>query len=405
MRKIIFLTIIIFTLILLMGCEQQNYKRIVVEENIGRKSETTIEPSVFGQIYLEVNNNDYFYPAFYNKGGVYGYLKKGQANDSIDRKYLYKLDVNNKLTETLKEVMDFKLGHNKVEIIEDQFYMIDYTKRNAKIKIPELSKAINELRENGKANLYEVSYVSGNDKYLIIDEISSDGEITNIFIYSLELQNLYKGNENNKNGDICYVHDLKSLMLIDHKTFKIYKIQLKNNNYTLEEYVDLGINEEVDKIRVAMKNNYELIFFHDVKLGNKDEWNLMGTSAIRIFNFRTNQYNHIFSKPIDENIYIEYLGQGVFIAEKFHIFNDYIELTERNIYFHDYIELVLVYNERFLERSQQVYPEMNVVVNEGGNELFSTREIKKMIDGISVTKGVIYQRINILRPNRNLKPN
>lgn len=405
MKKGIIFTVLIFSLIFLLSCKKQDYKRIIVEENVGLEREPLIEPSISGQIYLEVDSNDYFYPSFYHRGEIYGYLKKGHGNDPIGRKYLYKLDINNKLTETLKENIDFKLGSNNVGFIEDQIYMINYIKRNKTTPLPEVSKIINELREKGKENQYEISYASGSNRYLVINEISSNEEIINIFLFDLELQKFYKNINNNGYGNICYVYELKSLIWIDQKDFKIYKVLLKDGYYTLEEYIDLGINKDINRVRGIMKNGSELILFHDVRLGNKDDWNLIETSAVTSFNFRTNEYIHLFNKPIDENLYMEYLGQGIFIAESFDIFRDYIEITKRSIYYHNYTEFLLVYNEKFQEKSQQIYPEINVLVNDFGSEVFSTREIKKIIDGIPVSKGVIYQRIKILSPNMNLKPN
>ncbi|TAH63466.1 MAG: hypothetical protein EWM50_02625 [Gottschalkiaceae bacterium] len=404
MKKRIILLVFIFSIIFLLSCEKQGYKRIIVEEDVGLERESPIDPSIFGQVYLDIDRIDYFYPAFYHRGEVYGYLKKGHGNDSIGRRYLYKLDINNKLTETLKESIDFKQGSNKVGFIEDQVYTIDYIAGNKATPLPKLSKIINELREDEKGNQYEISYVSGSNRYLVINEISPNGEIANIFLYDLAQQMFYK-NYNNRYGDICYVFELGSLIWIDQKDFKIYKIQLTNNYYNLEEYIDLGTDEDISRVRGIMKNGYELILLHDVRLGNKDDWNLMGTSAVTSYNFETNGYVNLFNKSIDENLYIEYLGHGIFISESFDIFRDYIEITERRIYYHNYTELVLVYNEELQEKSQQIYPEINVIVNVAENEIFSTKEIKKMIDGIPVTKSVIYQRINIFRPNRSLKPN
>lgn len=396
MKKRIAVTVLIFSLIFLLGCEKQDYKRIIMEEDVGLESETLIDPSIFGQVYLDIDNNDYFCPAFYHREEIYGYLKKVHDNDPIRRKYLYKLDINNKLTETLKQNIDSKPGVNNVGFVEDRVYIIDYTIRNKATSIRELSKIINELRENGKEIQYEISYVSGSNRYLVINEISSKGEIINVFLYDLVQRKFYKNNIN-RYGDICYVFELRSLIWIDQKDFKIYKIQIKNDYYTLEEYMDLGIDEDINRVRGIMKNGYELILFHDVRLGNKEDWNLMRTSAVTSYNFETNRYVHLFNKPIDENLYMEYLGHGIFISESFDIFRDYIEITKRRIYYYNHTEPLLVHDEEFQEKSQQIYPEINALVNEAGDEIFSTREIKKMIDGVPVTKSVIYQRINISR--------
>ena len=405
MKKRIIIIVFIFSLNFLIGCEKQAYKRIIVEEDVGLTMEAPVDPSVFGQVHLDLDNNDYFYPDFYHRGLIYGYFKKGHASDSTPRKYLYTLDINNKLAETTKENTNFKQGSKNVVFLEGEAYYIDYTKRSKATPIPELTKLISELKQNRREIQYEIAYASGSDRYLVIYEITLDGQIRDIFLYDLELQSLYKDINKSGYGDICYVNEFSSLIWIDQKDFKIYKVQLKDNNYTLEEYIDLEVNEDIDRLRGIMKNGYELILFHDVRLGNKDDWDLKETSAITSFNFRTNQYYHLFIKPTDKNLYMEYLGQGVLISESFDVFGDYIEITERSIYYQNNNELTQVYNESFQDRSQQIYPEMNVVVNESGNEIFSTREIKKIVNVIPVTKSVIYQRINIFGPSRNLKAN
>ncbi|SCG82881.1 hypothetical protein DW1_1309 [Proteiniborus sp. DW1] len=420
MKKTIVFIVFIFSLLLLLSCEKQDYKRIVVEENVELEGEAPVEPSSFGQVYLDLDSSNCFYPAFYYGDEIYGNLKKNHDKDISGKKYLYKLDVYNKISETLKESIDFRPGINKVGLIEDKAYMIDYTIRSKPTLINELSIIINELREN--ENQYEISYVSGSNRYLVINEMSSSGEVINVFLYDLVDNRFYKNNTH-RHGDICYIFELRSLIWIDQKDFKIYKIRFENDHYTLEEYIDLGIDEDISRVRGTMKNGHELILFHDIRLGNKENWNLMGTSVVTSYNFEKKEYTYLFnnsidkslnmanlknkssakessislSAPIDEYSYIEYIGNGFFIEESFDLFRDYIELTKRSIYYYKYTIPVLVYDEEFKEKSQQIYPEINVLVNEAGNEIFSTREIKKIIDGIPVTKDVIYQRIIISR--------
>lgn len=396
MKKTIILTVFIFSLIFLISCEKQDYKRIVVEENIGLERETNVGPSIFGQVHLDLDITECFYPTFYYEGEIYGYLKKNHGNDFIARKYLYKLDLNNKLTETPKIFIDFKPGLNKVGLMENKAYMIDYNIRSKPTPIHELSRIINELRESEKENQYDISYVSGSNRYIVVNEISSSGEIRNVYLYDLVEQRFYK-NKTHRYGDICYVFELRSLIWIDQKDFKIYKLQVEDDYYTLEEYIDLGIDEDISRVRGVMKNGYELMLFHDVRLGNKENWNLMRTSAVTSYNFARKQHVNLFSKSIPEYSYIEYIGSGIFIEDSFDLFNGYIELTKRSIYHYNYTKPILVYDEEFQEKSQQFYPEINVLVDGVGYEIFSTREIKKIIGGIPVTKDVIYQRVKLFR--------
>lgn len=92
---------------------------------------------------------------------------------------------------------------------------------------------------------------------------------------------------------------------------------------------------------------------------------------------------------------MEYLGDNILISETFEVLDDYIEITERQVFHYDYKDLYPIYSEAFMERSQQLYPEINVIASRTSNEMFSTREIKEIIDGIPVTKRVIYQRIKL----------
>lgn len=398
-KKTIYI-ILIFSLIFQLGCGKQDYKRITIEEDVGLERETLIEKSISGQIYLEIDSKDYFYPSFYHGGYIYGHIKRTNGNDPYDRKYLYKIDLNNKLTETIKENINSLQGPNPVDFIDDQVYAIDYTRRNNLKQIPELSNILNIHRENKEDYQYEISYASGSDNYLVIHELSKKSKLMNIYLYDIELEEFYIKEHDNRHGDICYVEYLKSLIWIDQKDFKIYKVLLKDGFYTLEEYIDLGVDKDINRVRGIMKNNFEIILLHDSRLSNNDEWNLMETCAITSYHFRTDKHVHLFKKPIDENLYIEYLGQNIFIVETFDIFKDYIEITKRRLYYCNYKELNMVYNEEFQEKSQELYPEIRVVTNKDGDEIFSTREIKKIINGIPTTKSVTYQRIKLFVPRR-----
>lgn len=399
-KRMIYL-LLIFSLIFQLGCRKKDYKRIIVEEDVGLESEkeTIIEHFIPGQVYLELDRKDYFYPLYYNNSEVYGDIKKVYGKDTLHRKYLYQVDTNNKLTETVKVNINYIPGYNSIGLIEYNVYTDNYSRRNNLWITSKISKEINLLKENNKESQYIVSYVSGSKKHLTIVEVSTSGNLNNIYLYDISREELYTNEKGNIHGDFCYVEDLQSLIWIDQKDYKIYKVSLKDGYYVLEEYIDLEVDEDIDRVRGIMKNSYELILFQDSRLNNKDEWDLMETSLITCLNLRNYQYEYLFKKPTDENLYIEYLGQDIFIEENFNVFEDYIEIIKRKLYYHDHNGLSLIYNEEYQEKSQQPYPDIKVVINSNGNEIFSTREIRKIIDDIPITERIIYQRIKLTLSN------
>ncbi|NLK44185.1 MAG: hypothetical protein GX300_07325 [Tissierellia bacterium] len=240
-----------------------------------------------------------------------------------------------------------------------------------------------------------MTYVTGSENYILVHEYSPNNKLIKTYIYDLDLNKTYIKLSEKKYGEVVYVRDLNSLIWIDQEDFKIYKINLINKHYVLEEYMDLGVDEGIDRVRAYINNGYELVLLFDSKIGNKENWDLMETREVRSYRFRNSEYQTLFKKSTDKNLYMEYLGDNILISETFEVLDDYIEITERQVFHYDYKDLYPIYSEAFMERSQQLYPEINVIASRTSNEMFSTREIKEIIDGIPVTKRVIYQRIKL----------
>src|SRR5690606_24867085 len=120
-------------------------------------------------------------------------------------------------------------------------------------------------------NNYEMSYVTGNDNYIVIYEFRPNKKLNNIYIFDIELGKLYVKLTDKNHGEIVYLKDLNSLVWIDQEDFKLYKIDLINGYYTLSEYMDLELDEGIDRLRAYINNGYELILLFDSRIGNK-EW-------------------------------------------------------------------------------------------------------------------------------------
>ena len=382
-------------MIILSGCVKQNYKRIISEEGVEWGREPVILDSAPYEINLELGTSDIFYPSFFHKGYIYGHIKKLHGEDLIDRKYLYRIDVNNKISETIKENFNSLSGLKPIGLYNNQVYTVDYSRGNKISPLTNLSLLLSNNRYSKLENQYIMTYVTGSENYILVHEYSPNNKLIKTYIYDLDLNKTYIKLSEKKYGEVVYVRDLNSLIWIDQEDFKIYKINLINKHYVLEEYMDLGVDEGIDRVRAYINNGYELVLLFDSKIGNKENWDLMETREVRSYRFRNSEYQTLFKKSTDKNLYMEYLGDNILISETFEVLDDYIEITERQVFHYDYKDLYPIYSEAFMERSQQLYPEINVIASRTSNEMFSTREIKEIIDGIPVTKRVIYQRIKL----------
>ncbi len=395
MMKKMFFLILSIGMIILSGCVKQNYKRIISEEGVEWGREPVILDSAPYEINLELGTSDIFYPSFFHKGYIYGHIKKLHGEDLIDRKYLYRIDVNNKISETIKENFNSLSGLKPIGLYNNQVYTVDYSRGNKISPLTNLSLLLSNNRYSKLENQYIMTYVTGSENYILVHEYSPNNKLIKTYIYDLDLNKTYIKLSEKKYGEVVYVRDLNSLIWIDQEDFKIYKINLINKHYVLEEYMDLGVDEGIDRVRAYINNGYELVLLFDSKIGNKENWDLMETREVRSYRFRNSEYQTLFKKSTDKNLYMEYLGDNILISETFEVLDDYIEITERQVFHYDYKDLYPIYSEAFMERSQQLYPEINVIASRTSNEMFSTREIKEIIDGIPVTKRVIYQRIKL----------
>ncbi|WP_406241774.1 hypothetical protein ACF3M2_11705 [Tissierella carlieri] len=425
-KKIVLIAIILGLTIGLTGCKekkQYNAKRVVIEDDVSVNDKedgssknyknskavnsNSIEHVTSKTVEFQLEEGYYFYPCFYYQGEVYGYFWEGHGysnHSDLEREaqmeYLYKIDKDNNLVRTSKMYHNYLQGrHSKVypqdtkfiNFVEDVVFTVDYKIEDIPKPWPELTDVVNKLKGDSRHKLYFIRPVSENENYLIISEgIINDGSDWKRYIYDIENNKIYKMKNEEREGAIYYVNALQSLVWVDDKDFKIYKIVFKDEYYDLEEYIDLNRYGKADKIEAVMKDNDEMILFMDKNV----EGYLFKTIYIGKLNFKTNQYNLLLEAPKEINIYAEYVGHNILLIEEFKI-NDRVVIPVKRYLkqvLHDEMNAIL--EEEPKEESEQWYLNKWIVISEDGKEMFDAMEINKM-KGVLTTEKMIYQKYYI----------
>ncbi|MBU5255110.1 hypothetical protein [Tissierella praeacuta] len=431
-KKIILITIILGLTIGLVGCKEKkldNVKRVVIEDDVSMEDKEKEKSNLISfqnnrtvknvkvSKPIELLNDDYnyelpyFYPTFYCEGEIYGYVSHEETavKKGAWIKYLYKIDKNNNLIKTSKEYYDGPLqgdggyisigyginGTKAINIIEDKVYVVDYTKKDKPEISLELTEIVNKLKGDSTDKLYLIDYI--NENYLVIDEqINTREEFNKIksYIYDMENKKLYTMKEGERSGDAYYVDALQSLIWVDHKDFKIYKIVLNKEYYDLEEYIDLNIYGKGDQVRTVMNGNDEILLFMNTNISQDRpdiDMFLVKTNYIGKFNFRTNQYNLLFEAPRDVNIYAGYIGHDILLIEEFKIDKDshikipvkrYLNQIRNN-------EMNIIFEEEFEDESAELYPNHWTLINGDGREIFSVRFVTKREKSMTLNREMI----------------
>lgn len=429
-KKIIYVVILLSLTTQLIGCkqrEEETVKRIVLEADVRdqKLGEKNNNPKVtVEKINLKLDEGDYFEPAFYHEGEVYGAIDKGSGEISRSDKateshpiagymkdYLYKVDENINLEKTSKEVFD-RVGRSKMvgfKLLEDdKVFSIDYKKEDKIKEIPELTKIINELKERSEYDsTCHIRLNSDNENYVeIYITIASNKE--KLYLYDMKSKKLYDvhDKEYEKNGclnTLNYVDSLQSLVWIN-KDFKIYKLKLEKENAFFESYINLdkyiGSNEKgkIDDVRTVMINSDEILIFQDQCLNEVGPYlyhPIYKTISISKFNFKTNQYRVLFEVPDDINMYGQYIGNNMLNLEEFKQnektkesiipVNRYIEEIKND-------ELNVIYKEKTKDEDETTYPNVYSALSEDGTELFLARHLTKFEDDTVKTKDIVYKK-------------
>lgn len=433
-KKIVYIVILLSLAVHLIGCggkSEESVKRIVLESDVRDKklgeknnnSKVTVE-----KINLKLDEGDYFEPAFYHEGEVYGSIDKGYGIVSgLDKatathpisgymkEYLYKVDENNSLIKTSKEVFDRVWGAKVLGFKmneDDKVFSIDYKKEDKIKEIPELTKVINELKKRSgyDDSLYFVRPNLENENYVVI-YVGMASNKRKMYLYDMKSKKLYDihDKEHGESGyfkTFNYVESLQSLVWIN-KDLKIYKLKLQQENAFLEQYINLdkyiGSNQKdkIDNVRKVMINSDEMLLFQDKyvsELGYYMHHPLYKTISISKFNFKTNQYRVLFEVPDDINMYANYIGNNMLTLEEFKQNDKNVEsIIPINRYIKEIRndELNIIYKEKTEDEGETMYPHVDATISDDGREIFLTRHLCKLQDGVETTKDAIYKKYTI----------
>ncbi|MBS5822834.1 MAG: hypothetical protein KID00_03070 [Clostridium argentinense] len=432
-KKIIYVVILLSLTTQLIGCKQrgeETVKRIVLETDVRNQKlgEKNNNPKVtVEKINLKLDEGDYFEPAFYHEGEVYGSIDKGSGEISRSDKateshpiagymkdYLYKVDEKNNLIKTSKEVFD-RVGRSKMvgfKLLEDdKVFSIDYKKEDKIKEIPELTKIINELKERSEYDSTCHIRLNSNNENCAEIYITTASNKEKLYLYDMKSKKLYDVHDKEYEQNGClntlnYVDSLQSLVWIN-KDLKVYKLKLEKENAFFESYINLdkyiGSNQKdkIDNVRGVMINSDEMLIFQDEyvsEVGSYLYHPIYKTISIGKFNFKTNQYRVLFEVPDDINMYGQYIGNNMLNLEEFKQnektmesiipVNRYIEEIRND-------ELNLIYKDKIEDEGETTYPYVYIAAKEDGTELFLARHLTKPEDTIETTKDIIYKKYTI----------
>ncbi|MBU5438030.1 hypothetical protein KQI42_08430 [Tissierella sp. MSJ-40] len=278
-KKLVYMVILLSLTVQLTGCgkeRQKDVQKIVLEKDVRERNlklkdsdpKITVE-----KVNLQLDEGDYFYPAFYREGEVYGYVEKGSGiitNVPTDshpiaghiKQYLYKIDKSNHLIKTSKEaftysrkakVLDFKYGE------QDKVFSVDYKKEDKPREIIELTDIIEELKKPSYSSNYYIRDIPENENYIVIDEMALSKRKK--YLYDIKRKKLYE-TKGESDGWFYYVDTLKSLVYMD-RDLKFYKVKLKGKYFYLEEYIDLKKKDKIDKVWGRMINSDEILILQE----------------------------------------------------------------------------------------------------------------------------------------------
>lgn len=423
-KKIIYVVMILSLTIQLIGCEkkeQENIKRIVLESDV-RKPELNLENINYkgsGEIVnFKLDKGDYFYPAFYHEGEMYGYISKGigkvtkggvhHPSAEPTREHLYKVGKDNTLIETSKETIDWKMGCEKLLSFAygkgDLVFSIDYTKEDKPREIPELTAVIKELRGKSE-NVYSMSECGD---YVIIRESEPYDGWAKIYFYDMNNKKIYekKDEEDVKFDDFYYVDSLKSVMCID-KDLKLYSLKFEENRYYLEEYLDLNAKGYIGNANAVMINGDEMLIFEEEQIKDVKLWRNKLISISK-FNFKTNQHNVLFEAPKEVIMDIRAIKNNILIMEELkekdgdmvpikRYFkkvdgNNLITLSEQNVEDDNWDA---IFQDEFRKREETNRISYWILISEDEREMIFTRRLTSLKNGVETTKDIIHKKYKI----------
>lgn len=422
-KKIIYVVIILSLATQLIGCEkkeQESVKRIVLESDV-RKTELNLKNINYkgsGEIVnFKLDKGEYFYPAFYYEGEIYGYISKGigqRAKGGIHhstaeptREHLYKVGKDNTLIETSKEAIGSAGVHEKLLSFAygkgDLVFSIDYREEDKPREIPELTAIIKELKGESE-KIYSMSECGD---YVIIRESESYYAKEKIYFYDMKNKKLYekKDEEDKPIRDFFYVDSLKSIISID-KNLKIHKLKFEDKYCHLEEYFNLNGKRDTDNVQAIMINSDEMVIFEEKNITDSKNW-YYELISISKFNFKTNQYNILFEAPKEVSMNIRDIKNNILIIEELEEKDRDVVPIKRYLKKIEGNDLITLFEQKVEDDNWNtllgdILEDKNIdciwewiLISEDEKEMLLTKQSVTLEKGMEKTKDIIYKKYKI----------
>lgn len=429
MKKIIGITIVLFTLLISASCNglvhRNRLEKVILEENV--QSALVGEEQVkikSQQLDLKLPEGEYFSPAFYLNEEIYGTVDMGINTiqtveqfpvGGVLKEKLYKLGSSNNLMETSKKVFSHVYypkmiayeENSRSDIETGKLLTIDYSRNDEPKEMKALDSYLRSQDALGNNTFIYEKAVNESESYLIIRTIIP-GKGWTLYFYDQQKNKLYKrtGNVLNQEG-VIYIDALKSFLWID-QDMKCYKVVFNGDEYDYVEYMDLKpfLNNSSEKNPNERKgfieiSSEEILIETKVLLRNDGYFNfhpIYETKSLSIFNFKTNQFQELFSAGEEQHMNISYavnsesLGGKLLIIDEFQYDNGYISPKERYLKTIVDGELSTLFREDISGEGKTLSPIVRAVVSDNGKEMFLVKDITDIVDNIEKTRNVIYKK-------------
>lgn len=429
MKKKIGITIVFFTLLISASCNglvhRNRLEKVILEENVQsalvREEQVKIKSQ---QLDLKLPEGEYFSPAFYLNEEIYGTVDMGiNTIQTIEqfpvggvlKEKLYKLGSSNNLMETSKKVFSHVYypkmiayeENSRSDIETGKLLTIDYSKNDEPKEMKALDSYLRSQDALGNNTFIYEKAVNESESYLIIRTIIP-GKGWTLYFYDQQKNKLYKRTGNVLNQEcIIYIDALKSFLWID-QDMKCYKVVFNEDEYDYVEYMDLKpfLNDSSEKNTNERKafieiSSEEILIETKVLLRNDGYFNfhpIYETKSLSIFNFKTNQFQELFSAGEEQHMNISYaansesLGGKLLIIDEFQYDNGYISPKERYLKTIVDGELSTLFREDISGEGKTLSPFVRAVVSDNGKEMFLVKDITDIADNVEKTMNVIYKK-------------
>lgn len=389
----------------LIGCSMKNHeKKVVIEEKVTETNKIIYSSKVqsTGKIDildLNLKKDQDFVPMFYEGGDVYGKISKLSGRSNIDppneeypvyggaKKYLYKLDQNNQMQESEKELGTMfdrayaisSIGMGTIEG-KDTYVRMDYTVSNSPKELPGLKRAVQKVAKKNNIWWQDCSVYNITENIVkIYVSLEENRPIQKEYIYDITKDKLYEcGEKEEYNGTFIYVEGMNSIMFVDNQ-LNSYKVNLKENSYYLEKYIKLGEISDSEGFRVwSPRENEICIKKYTTVLESKHTWTTIEeTLSIDKYDLSSNKLENLFEKT--EGKTVRCLGfnlkDGIGIFEEFNEDKGNIKFKNRYVYrlIDNTMELLLVDNIE--NEGLNKYSNTIMQVREDGKEMFLKTDV------------------------------